>query len=144
MDNPDITQAAGGFDKAPQSVKPRARKRRTDREVSPLQLRKRCHSRVMSAIEQGKLPRLDGSIPCTDCGAPAECYDHRNYYHALAVDPVCRGCNNRRGPGFPLNPSGNEYINESAKKLGGSAGHRWGNLEANVSKPGIANHTEKS
>lgn len=35
---------------------------------------------------------------CTDCGAPAESYDHRNYIKPLSIEPVCRGCNTKRGP----------------------------------------------
>lgn len=121
----------------------RTRKRRTDREITPLQLRKRALSRVASAVKRGALLLLDGSVPCSDCGEPANCYDHRNYFHPLAVDPVCTGCNNRRGPGFPLNPDGNEYRNESAKKLGGSAGERWSNLGGGISdqRPGSSPHS---
>jgi hypothetical protein len=35
--------------------------------------------------------------PCADCGAVATEYDHRDYDYPLAVQPVCRGCNRRRG-----------------------------------------------
>ena len=31
---------------------------------------------------------------------PAENYDHRDYALPLAVEPVCVGCNLRRGPGL--------------------------------------------
>jgi hypothetical protein len=98
---------------------------------------------VAKAIKIGKLPELDGSVSCVDCGKPAQCYDHRNYYHALAVDPVCTGCNNRRGPGFPINPHGNEYRNESAKKLG-FAGTRWRNVEEKKHKANLENQPENS
>jgi hypothetical protein len=63
----------------------------------------------------------------------AECYDHRSYYHPLAVDPVCKGCNNRRGPGFPINPDGDTYTNEVSRKLG-SVGHKWSALDGGVSE----------
>lgn len=53
---------------------------------------------VMKAIREGRLPRLDGSIPCVDCSAPAAVYDHRDYRRPLDVEPVCRRCNVRRGP----------------------------------------------
>jgi hypothetical protein len=53
---------------------------------------------VARAIRDGKLPRLNGSIQCVDCGAPAEDYDHREYARPLDVQPVCRSCNLRRGP----------------------------------------------
>lgn len=52
---------------------------------------------VASAITRGVLPKLDGSIACTDCGAPACEYDHRDYSRPLDVQPVCRSCNKRRG-----------------------------------------------
>lgn len=54
-----------------------------------------------TAVKRGLLAEVE-TLKCTDCGEPASCYDHRNYYHPLAVDAVCKGCNNRRGPGFPL------------------------------------------
>lgn len=56
------------------------------------------HMAVSKAVRKGLLPKLDGSIVCVDCGAPAEVYDHREYAKPLEVDPVCRGCNVRRGP----------------------------------------------
>lgn len=58
-----------------------------------------AHSKVAAAVLHGKLPPLDGSIPCVDCGKPATCYDHRDYRKPLKVDPVCGGCNTSRGPG---------------------------------------------
>lgn len=35
---------------------------------------------------------------CVDCGTRATEYDHRDYSKPLMVEPVCRGCNARRGP----------------------------------------------
>ena len=55
-------------------------------------------SRVAKAVRLGLLPRLDGSVPCTDCGKPAKHYDHSDYRRPLDVQPVCSGCNKRRGP----------------------------------------------
>jgi hypothetical protein len=80
---------------------------------------------VEAAIKRGLLPELNG-LKCMDCGEPAECYDHRNYHHPLAVDPVCKGCNNRRGPGFPplQEGDGGMYRNEHGR-IGGS---RWEGL----------------
>lgn len=52
---------------------------------------------VELAKDNGFLPVLDGSIPCTDCGVPASQYDHRDYSRPLDVEPVCRSCNLRRG-----------------------------------------------
>jgi len=56
---------------------------------------------VAKAIREGVLPKLDGSISCVDCGKPARDYEHRDYNYPLQVEPVCRGCNRRRGPGIP-------------------------------------------
>lgn len=56
---------------------------------------------VAKAIREGKLKPQTECI-CVDCGAQAECYDHRDYHKPLEVVPVCKGCNNRRGPGLPL------------------------------------------
>ena len=52
---------------------------------------------VAKAVRQGVLARLDGSVRCVDCGAPATGYDHRDYARPLDVQPVCRSCNNKRG-----------------------------------------------
>lgn len=41
------------------------------------------------------------AFKCFDCGNPAECYDHRDYDKPLVVDPVCVGCNARRGSAKP-------------------------------------------
>jgi hypothetical protein len=53
---------------------------------------------VAKAVKEGRLPKLDGSIPCADCGNPARAYDHREYAKPLDVTPVCRPCNVKRGP----------------------------------------------
>lgn len=52
---------------------------------------------VARAIRAGRLqpPNLSS---CVDCGEPAVFYDHRDYSKPLAVEPVCRRCNNLRGP----------------------------------------------
>jgi len=34
---------------------------------------------------------------CVDCGRPATCRDHRDYGDLSRIDPVCHGCNRRRG-----------------------------------------------
>lgn len=90
------------------------------------QLVARANSLVFAAIKRGLLPELETAF-CMDCGAAAECYDHRNYYHPLAVDPVCKGCNNRRGPGFP--PLTKEDGAFRKHGLEGVAGYRWSSLE---------------
>lgn len=64
-----------------------------------------AHKYVSVAVYNGDLPRLDGSIPCTDCGGPACEYDHRDYKKPMEVEPVCKGCNAARGPGLHRDPS---------------------------------------
>lgn len=54
------------------------------------------HSIVSRAIRHGLLPKLDGTIACTDCGGAAKVYDHRDYSRPLDVEPVCTSCNCRR------------------------------------------------
>lgn len=61
----------------------------------------RAHKQVRMAIAAGVLIPIAQCI-CVDCGATAECYEHRDYNKPLVVDPVCKGCNIRRGPGLPL------------------------------------------
>lgn len=56
---------------------------------------------VSRAIVDGKLPHPT-AMTCTDCGAKASEYDHRDYSKPLAVDPVCRSCNRQRGHALPL------------------------------------------
>lgn len=46
----------------------------------------------------GQIPRANTLI-CVDCGAQAEVYDHRDYLKPKDVEPVCRKCNYKRGPG---------------------------------------------
>ncbi len=64
-----------------------------------------AHRYVECAIRHGDLPKLDGSTACDDCGAPALEYDHRDYKKPLDVSPVCRACNQARGPGMHRDPS---------------------------------------
>ena len=64
-----------------------------------------AHEYVTVAVRMGDLPKLDGSILCTDCSNPATEYDHRDYKKPLEVDPVCRACNAARGPGLHRDPS---------------------------------------
>ena len=56
-----------------------------------------AHAAVARAIKRGLLKR-PREFPCTDCGKPAEQYDHREYAKPLEVEPVCRRCNLKRGP----------------------------------------------
>ena len=64
-------------------------------------MRFRAQHKVKRAIERGDIKALDGTVKCTDCDAPAFCYDHRDYNYPLLAEPVCKGCNTRRGPGLP-------------------------------------------
>lgn len=55
---------------------------------------------VKRAIKAGDLPRPD-SFACVDCGELAIEYEHRDYSKPLDVEPICRGCNLKRGPAIP-------------------------------------------
>ncbi len=61
-------------------------------------MRSAAHRAVKQAIIRGTLLPLATQY-CVGCGAFAVAYDHRDYSKPLAVDPVCRSCNRRRGPG---------------------------------------------
>lgn len=39
-------------------------------------------------------------LSCKDCGSQAEVYDHRDYHKPLEIEPVCKACNFKRGPGL--------------------------------------------
>lgn len=58
----------------------------------------RARAFTSALVKLGALPRADSQV-CTDCGAPAEHYDHRDYVKPWEVDPVCAACNLERGPG---------------------------------------------
>lgn len=62
-----------------------------------------AHRAVSRAIRNGELPSLlTTETACVDCGRRAQQYDHRDYTKPLAVEPVCRKCNYKRGPAAPL------------------------------------------
>jgi hypothetical protein len=52
---------------------------------------------VLRAVRSGALAPAAECL-CIDCEASAMDYDHRDYSRPLEVDPVCRKCNQRRGP----------------------------------------------
>lgn len=53
---------------------------------------------VKAAIKRGIIPDLKGGeYACVDCGGVATEYEHRDYSRPYDVEPVCRGCNSRRG-----------------------------------------------
>lgn len=57
---------------------------------------------MWKAIRAGRIIRLaESGVRCVDCGELATCYDHRDYTKPLMVEPVCGGCNAKRGVGFP-------------------------------------------
>jgi hypothetical protein len=62
-------------------------------------LRIRVRGVLVRAIKRGDLPSAKESI-CVDCEGPAFDYDHRDYSRPLDVTPVCRKCNQRRGPAY--------------------------------------------
>jgi hypothetical protein len=55
---------------------------------------------VRSAINRGELVDLKKeNVTCVECRKKrATVYDHRDYKKLLEVDPVCQGCNAKRGP----------------------------------------------
>lgn len=83
-----------------------------------------CQSKVAVARSRGELPP-PSAAPCTDCGGKATEYDHRDYNFPLKVEPVCRGCNARRGPAIPRRWAAGEWDEYVAKawkaNRGGSA-----------------------
>lgn len=64
-------------------------------------LREKAHRLVSEAVREGRLPRLAVvEIACVDCGSRATVWEHRDYTKPLDVQPTCRGCDKRRGPGW--------------------------------------------
>lgn len=72
-----------------------------------------AHFEVARAIRTGQLkpPR---EFCCADCGGVATEYDHRDYSKPLQVEPVCRGCNVRRGPAIGAILKGRKRALEAA------------------------------
>ena len=48
-------------------------------------------------ISTKEIPKAS-AFKCVDCGKDAMDYDHRKYMEPDCVVPVCRGCNQKRGP----------------------------------------------
>ena len=57
---------------------------------------------VLAAVKKGILPPVK-TLTCVDCGKPARVYEHRDYNKPLEVEPVCNGCNIKRGPAIYVN-----------------------------------------
>ena len=55
-----------------------------------------AHRAVNLAVKRGAMQPA-WTHGCRDCGGQAMDYDHRDYNRPLDVEPVCRGCNKRRG-----------------------------------------------
>ncbi len=88
----------------------------------------RAHLLVHIAIKRGTLPEQETQL-CVDCGAQAECYDHRNYHEPPKVGPVCKPCNTRRGPGFPYPTQEDGLVHKILLPEGAkSAGRLWDSL----------------
>jgi len=64
-------------------------------------IQKTAAGAVAQAVKAGRMPRARERF-CVDCARPASDYDHREYSKPLAVEPVCRRCNLRRGPALDL------------------------------------------
>jgi hypothetical protein len=58
-----------------------------------------AHRIIEKLIARGEMDSYIGKS-CADCGAPAVCYDMRNYSEPTVVVPVCQRCNGLRGPGI--------------------------------------------
>lgn len=56
-----------------------------------------ANKEVSRAVRKGSLPKAS-TQRCVDCGAQALDWEHRDYSKPLAVEPVCRSCNVKRGP----------------------------------------------
>lgn len=92
-------------------------------------LRQRAWDAVSAAIKAGKIPHPQ-SLQCFDCDNPAYAYEHRDYRKPLDVQPVCQGCNNRRGPALPA-IGANDGLRHKRPEIEGitNIGERWSKME---------------
>jgi hypothetical protein len=88
-------------------------------------IRLRAAHKVQAAIRKGLLPRITKETKCVDCGCAAYGYDHRDYYKPLEVEPVCRKCNAKRGPGNPVPDDWNENNGKNWGGLNDGEGEQW-------------------
>lgn len=63
---------------------------------------KKATAKVKKAIKDGEIHAISTETLCVDCGKPARDYDHRYYSKPLDVVPVCRACNQKRGPALDV------------------------------------------
>lgn len=59
---------------------------------------KQAYRLVSNGIRYNGWPK-PSEFPCSDCDRTASIYDHRDYLKPWEIDPVCRKCNFKRGPG---------------------------------------------
>lgn len=59
---------------------------------------KKAYGKISWAIKQNEIPR-PSVFRCFDCPSRAEVYDHRDYLKPYEIEPVCKICNYKRGPG---------------------------------------------
>lgn len=75
---------------------PAARRRSARDSAKRYPERRRAREKVKDAIRRGDLARASDCM-CTDCGKPADAYDHAaGYDNPLDVEPVCHECHGRR------------------------------------------------
>lgn len=79
-----------------------------------------CGNEVNKALRRGII-RPARDYACVDCSGQATEYDHRDYNFPLSIEPVCRGCNARRGKAIPRQWAPNELRH---KLIGYCAGLR--------------------
>jgi hypothetical protein len=73
--------------------------------------RNRAYVAVRKAVAAGNLPNLkDTEVACADCSRRARFWEHRDYFAPLDVDPICGGCNTRRGPAVQYQFGSMQYI----------------------------------
>lgn len=74
----------------------RCKKCSNERSNAIKSIQQAAHTAVAKAIRHGSIDK-PSAFKCSDCGKPAECYDHRDYSKPLDVEPVCLSCNVIRG-----------------------------------------------
>lgn len=57
-----------------------------------------AYGKISWAIRQKEIPK-PSVFRCFDCKRPAQVYDHRDYLKPYEIEPVCKVCNHKRGPG---------------------------------------------
>ncbi len=62
---------------------------------------KQIQVQVRGIMVKANMRTADG-LTCVDCGKRAFHYDHRYYSRPLDVVPVCRSCNQKRGPALDI------------------------------------------